>query len=60
MNALLSQIDNGSRPDKEEAKKIVKEKQLLGFEVNPTMYICAVSNMLFRGDGKVQYLIMIQ
>ncbi|MGZ3081143.1 HsdM family class I SAM-dependent methyltransferase [[Haemophilus] ducreyi] len=30
----------------------VKSNQLLGFEINPTMYICAISNMLFRGDGK--------
>ena len=30
----------------------IKTKQLLGFEINTTMYICAISNMLFRGDGK--------
>lgn len=30
----------------------VKLNQLLGFEINATMYICAISNMLFRGDGK--------
>jgi len=52
MNILLEKIGEGSRSDKEEAIAKVKEKQLLGFEVNSTMYICAVSNMLFRGDGK--------
>ncbi len=52
MNILLEKISKSSRPDKNEAIAQVKEKQLLGFEVNSTMYICAVSNMLFRGDGK--------
>ena len=52
MNILLEKIGKSSRPDKEEAIAKVKENQLLGFEVNATMYICAVSNMLFRGDGK--------
>lgn len=33
-------------------EKNIKENQLLGFEINSTMYICAISNMLFRGDGK--------
>jgi len=52
MNILLEKIGSGVRPDKDKAIAKVKEKQLLGFEVNSTMYICAVSNMLFRGDGK--------
>ena len=52
MNIFLEKIGQSLRPDKEEAIAKVKEKQLLGFEVNSTMYICAVSNMLFRGDGK--------
>jgi type I restriction-modification system DNA methylase subunit len=52
MNALVNKIGNSSRTDKDDAIKKVKEKQLLGFELNPTMYICAISNMLFRGDGK--------
>lgn len=30
----------------------VKTNQLIGFEVNPTMYSLAISNMIFRGDGK--------
>jgi hypothetical protein len=52
MNALVSKIDKSGRTDKAEAIANVKENQLLGFELNSTMYICAVSNMLFRGDGK--------
>lgn len=52
MNALIAQINKSERMDKDEAIANVKTAQLLGFELNPTMYICAVSNMLFRGDGK--------
>jgi len=52
MNALVTKISSSNRSDKDEAIKKVKEEQLLGFELNPTMYICAISNMLFRGDGK--------
>lgn len=52
MNAIINKINNSERSDKLVAIKNVKEKQLLGFEINPTMYICAVSSMLFRGDGK--------
>ncbi len=52
MNALIDKINKSERTDKDEAIKKVKEKQLLGFELNPTMYISAISNMLFRGDGK--------
>ena len=52
MNALINKINSSDRTDKENAIKKIKEDQLLGFELNPTMYICAISNMLFRGDGK--------
>lgn len=52
MNAIINKINNSERSDKQEAVVKVKEKQLLGFEQNATMYICAISNMLFRGDGK--------
>ncbi|WP_249962719.1 N-6 DNA methylase [Histophilus somni] len=44
MNKLLS-LDGVDQEN-------VKSDQLIGFEVNSTMYICAISNMLFRGDGK--------
>ncbi len=52
MNALINKINNSNRSDKIDAIANVKNKQLLGFEINTTMFICAVSNMLFRGDGK--------
>jgi hypothetical protein len=52
MNALINKISSSNRTDKDTAIKTIKENQLLGFELNPTMYICAISNMLFRGDGK--------
>lgn len=52
MNALIGKINKSNRSDKEKAIENVKSNQLLGFELNTTMYICAVSNMLFRGDGK--------
>lgn len=31
---------------------MIKKRQLIGFEKNTSMYILAMSNMLFRGDGK--------
>lgn len=52
LNAIIDRIQRSDRNDKSEAIKKVKQNQLLGFETNPTMYICAISNMLFRGDGK--------
>lgn len=52
MNKIINQLENSNRDDKEEAIEKVKSNQLLGFEIDPTMYICAISNMLFRGDGK--------
>lgn len=52
LNTIINKIQNSDRNDKAEAIKNVKQHQLLGFETNPTMYICAISNMLFRGDGK--------
>ncbi len=52
MNAIINKISKSGRSDKQDSIKKVIEQQLLGFEINPTMYICAISNMLFRGDGK--------
>lgn len=52
MNAIVNKIERSERSDKVEAIAKVKSNQLLGFEIDPTMYICALSNMLFRGDGK--------
>ncbi|QRN65347.1 hypothetical protein [Mycoplasma phage MGyu-2021a] len=52
MNKLIELIENSELPDKEKIINNIKQNQLLGFEINPTMYICSISNMLFRGDGK--------
>ena len=52
MNAIINKISKSGRTDKADAIAKVKSSQLLGFELNPTMFICAISNMLFRGDGK--------
>lgn len=52
MNKIISELENSNLSNKDELIKKVKTEQLLGFEINPTMYICSISNMLFRGDGK--------
>ena len=52
MNAIINKIKDSEISNKEELINNVKNKQLLGFEINTTMYACAISNMLFRGDGK--------
>jgi len=52
MNKILDVIDNSTLADKEDQKNKVKEGQLLGFEKNSTMFSLAISNMLFRKDGK--------
>ena len=54
MNKLVDEIEKSNLPNKEERKKNIKEKQLIGFEKSSTMYSLAISNMLFRGDGKSQ------
>ena len=54
MNKLHMLIDNSDIPNKEELKSKVKSEQLIGFEYNETMFALAISNMLFRGDGKSQ------
>lgn len=54
MNKLIDKINNSSLTDKKERIKNIKKKQLIGFEKSSTMYSLAISNMLFRGDGKSQ------
>lgn len=54
MNKLIDEIENSNIPDKKERIKKIKESQLIGFEKSSTMYSLAISNMLFRGDGKSQ------
>lgn len=36
----------------EAKKKSIKQKQLLGFELQPYMFTIATTNMILRGDGK--------
>ena len=52
MNKLVSEINNSNIPEKKNLIKNIKENQLMGFEKSTTMYSLAISNMLFRRDGK--------
>lgn len=52
MNALIDSISHSEVADKTKRINNVKQNQLLGFEKSNTMYSLAISNMLFRGDGK--------
>ncbi len=52
MNKIIDEIKKSDVPNKEEKIRNVKSNQLIGFEKDPMMYALAVSNMLFRGDGK--------
>lgn len=54
MNKLINEIEKSNLPDKKKRIKNIKTKQLIGFEKSSTMYSLAISNMLFRGDGKSQ------
>lgn len=68
-NSLIEAISRSKNFDKNSIESIViqerklqsqsvynkiKTEQLIGFEVNPTMYSLSISNMIFRGDGKSQ------
>ena len=52
MNKLIDSIAHSDITDKTKRINNVKQNQLLGFEKSNTMYSLAISNMLFRGDGK--------
>lgn len=52
MNAIIDKINKSEISGKTDLIDKVKSEQLLGFEISTTMYICAISNMMFRGDGK--------
>ena len=52
MNRLIETIQNSQIANKKERISNIKQNQLLGFEKSNTMYSLAISNMLFRGDGK--------
>lgn len=52
MNKLIFEIENSNLADKNKRINNIKQNQLIGFEKSSTMYSLAISNMLFRGDGK--------
>lgn len=52
MNKLIDTIQSSKIANKQERISNIKQNQLLGFEKSNTMYSLAISNMLFRGDGK--------
>ena len=52
MNKLIEMINQSELPNKDVRISEIKKYQLIGFEKNATMYSLAISNMLFRGDGK--------
>lgn len=54
MNKLVDEIENSNLSNKKERINKIKSNQLIGFEKSSTMYSLAISNMLFRGDGKSQ------
>lgn len=54
MNKIINTVENQNLLDKKEKIDNIKKKQIIGVEINTTMYILAISNMLFRGDGKSQ------
>ncbi len=54
MNKLVDEIEKSKLSDKKERIRNIKTRQLIGFEKSSTMYSLAISNMLFRGDGKSQ------
>lgn len=54
MNRLIDIIGNSNLPNKKSKIANIKTKQLIGIEKSTTMYTLAISNMLFRGDGKSQ------
>ena len=56
MNKILSMIEESDIADKKALRDNVKRNQLIGFEKNATMYVCALSNMMFHGDGKSNLL----
>ncbi len=54
MNKLTKLINSSQMSNKSDKINKLKKKQLIGFESNSTMFSLAISNMLFRGDGKSQ------
>ncbi len=49
--AAMAEMDSKVGND-EEARRRIRERQLIGVEQQPHMFALAVSNMILRGDGK--------
>ena len=54
MNKLIDEIEKSDLVDRKSKIQNIKANQLIGFDKSSTMYSLAISNMLFRGDGKSQ------
>lgn len=52
MNEMIKKVEESKSSETKDRIKKIKTEQLLGFEINSTMYISSISNMLFRNDGK--------
>ena len=52
MRKLESIIKNSELTEKKEKLAHINKYQIIGIEKNSTMYSLAISNMMFRGDGK--------
>lgn len=52
MRRIAVTIQESDLADKQARIRNLKSKQLVGFEINSTMYSLSISNMLFKGDGK--------
>ena len=52
MRRIAVKIQESDLADKQARIRNLKSKQLVGFEINSTMYSLSISNMLFKGDGK--------
>ncbi len=56
MNKIINKIETSNISNKFDRVNMVKEYQIIGIEKNATMFSLAISNMLFRGDGKSRIL----
>lgn len=52
MNKLVEIIEESELSDKKTRINKIRTDQLIGIEKSTTMFTLAISNMLFRGDGK--------
>lgn len=52
MRKITKKINESDLPNKQTRIRNLKSEQLIGYEINSTMYSLSISNMLFKGDGK--------